>query len=241
MTAPRRILLIEDDPDLARLASLHLTDHGFQVEVEHDGTRGCLQATTKVYDLVIVDLTLPGTDGLEICRRVRNSEHYTPLLILTARAEEADRILGLEMGADDYLTKPISLRELVARVRAILRRVDALSTTDEGEGGPAWIRHGDLVLHLPSRTVELDGKPVELTAKEYDLLHHLARHPDRVFTRSQLVESIWGPGYEGYEHTVNSHINRLRGKINRGGPRQRFIQTVWGVGYRFAPDAEVAV
>jgi DNA-binding response OmpR family regulator len=230
----RAILIIEDDPDLGRLAAMHLADHGFRVQVERDGTRGCRRATREAHDLVIVDLMLPGTDGLEICRQVRNTERYTPLVILTARDAEADRVLGLEMGADDYLTKPISLRELAARVRAIFRRVDALRATPGTPRGPERIRHGELCLHLPSRTVQLDGLDIDLTAKEYDLLLHLALHPHRVFTRGELVESIWGLGYEGYEHTVNSHINRLRTKINRGGPRQRFIQTVWGVGYRFA-------
>ena len=236
MSQPQSILLIEDDPDLAKLAAMHLEDHGYAVKVERDGTRGCRRATGEAHDLVIVDLMLPGTDGLEICRRVRNSETYTPLLILTARAAEADRVLGLEMGADDYLTKPVSLRELTARVRAILRRVDALRAAADTDPGPEEVRHGDLTLHLPSRTVDLAGRAVELTAKEYDLLLHLAQYPDRVFTRGDLVEAIWGLGYEGYEHTVNSHINRLRAKINRGGPRQRYIRTVWGVGYRFAPD-----
>lgn len=149
-------------------------------------------------------------------------------------------MLGLELGADDYLTKPFSFRELAARVRAIFRRVDALA--EEGGRGAdeddELVRRGPLALHLPSRTVALEGEPIELTAKEYDLLLHFALHPQRVFSRSDLVEAVWGPGYEGYEHTVNSHINRLRKKINRGGPRQRFVQTVWGVGYRFAEEQE---
>lgn len=232
----RDILLIEDDPDLSRLAAMHLEDYGYRVQVERDGTRGCRRAKEESYDLVIVDLMLPGTDGLEICRQVRNSEQYTPLLIVTARAAEADRVLGLEMGADDYLSKPVSLRELAARVRAIFRRVDALRSDASACAAPEHLSLGELSVHLPSRSVELGGEPVDLTAREYDLLLHLALHPNRVFTRGELVESIWGPGYEGYEHTVNSHINRLRNKISRGGSRQRFIRTVWGVGYRFAAD-----
>jgi len=236
VTRARSILIIEDDPDLGRLAALTLEDHGFEVILEHDGTRGCRRALQEDHDLVLVDLTLPGTDGLEICRRVRNSERYTPLLIVTARDGEADRVLGLELGADDYLTKPFSFRELAARVRAILRRVDVLRNGYEGSG-PHRLRHGDLELDLQSRLVTLGGVRVDLTAKEFDLLVHFASHPQRVFRRGELVEAIWGPGYEGYEHTVNSHINRLRGKINRGGPRQRFIQTVWGVGYRFASES----
>jgi len=227
-------LIVEDDPDLAQLAALHLERHGFAVEVEADGTRGCRRALCGEHDLVLLDLGLPGTDGLEICRQVRNGERYTPLLMLTARDGEADRVLGLELGADDYLTKPFSLRELVARVRALLRRVEALGrAVDEP---PELLRRGGLVLDLGARTVTLDGKPVELTAKEFDLLVHFARRPHRVFTRGDLVDAVWGPGYAGYEHTVNSHINRLRSKINRGGPRQRFIQTVWGVGYRLAAE-----
>ena len=233
---PRRILIIEDDPDLGRLAAMHLEDHGFRVELEADGTRGCERATAGEHDLVLVDLMLPGTDGLEICRRVRNGARYTPILILTARDGEADRVLGLELGADDYLTKPFSFRELAARVRAILRRVEALAGEAQREVDGELLRRGALVLHRPSREVTLDGEAVELTAKEYDLLLHFASHPDRVFTRSDLIEAVWGLGYEGYEHTVNTHINRLRKKVNRGGPRGSVIQTVWGVGYRFAGE-----
>ncbi|MEM7306361.1 MAG: response regulator transcription factor [Planctomycetota bacterium] len=228
----RSILIIEDDPDLARLASLHLADHGFRVDVEPDGARGCELALTGEHDLLLVDLMLPGTDGLEICRRVRAGERYTPILILTARGSEVDRVLGLEVGADDYLTKPFSFPELVARVRAIFRRIDALAGTPDRAG--ERIQRGELSIDPVRRTVRLGEDRIDLTAKEYDLLEHFAANPGRVYTRSDLVEAIWGPGYEGYEHTVNSHINRLRGKINCGGPRQRFIQTVWGVGYRFA-------
>ena len=232
----RRILIVEDDADLARLSALHLSDQGYCVEVEGDGDRGCELATSSTFDLIIIDLMLPGMNGLDICRHIRSRSLYTPILILTARGDEVDRVLGLEIGADDYLTKPCSFRELVARVRAIFRRVDALEKHRNED--TADLHHGALTIRPESRTVLLAGESIDLTAKEFDLLVHFARHPDRVFSRRDLVEALWGPGYEGYEHTVNSHINRLRQKINRGGPRQRFIQTVWGVGYRFGSEVE---
>jgi DNA-binding response OmpR family regulator len=223
------ILIIDDDPDLARLAQRHLAESGYDVVIEEDGEHGCRRALNGGFDLLLVDWMLPGMDGLEICRRVRAQERYTPILILTARSGEPDRVLGLEIGADDYLTKPLSLRELLARVRAIFRRVEALERQAPGE----FFRRGELWIDLRRREVRLAGTPVELTAKEFDLLVHFASHPGRVYTRSDLVDALWGAAYEGYEHTVNSHINRLRAKINSGGPRQRFIETVWGVGYRF--------
>ena len=229
----RRILVIEDDRDIGHLVDLHLRDLGCRVELAADGTAGLDRALASPYDLVILDLMLPGIDGLEICRRLRARAPYCPILMLTAKSSEIDRVLGLEIGADDYLTKPFSVLELVARVKAIFRRVDALASPDLPDG-PGVVETAGLSIDVPRRQVSLHGRPVELTAREFDLLLQFARHPGRVFSRAQLLDQVWGYGHEGYEHTVNSHINRLRAKIEEDPSRPRYILTVWGVGYKFA-------
>jgi len=231
MSRARSILLVEDDPDLAQLTRMHLEEEGYDVVVEHDGARALALAREREFDLLVLDLMLPGVDGLEICRTLRGEPHYVPIIVVTARGAELDRILGLELGADDYLSKPVSLRELSARVRAMFRRVEGLARAEEQDD---VLLRGSLRIDTPKRTAWLEGRPVELTAKEFDLLRFFAAHPGRVFSRSELVDELWGPGYAGYEHTVNSHINRLRSKINGDGDRQTFIETVWGVGYRFS-------
>ena len=230
---PRRILVIEDNHDLAHLLEIHLRDLSYEVELAVDGDKGLAKAESGKYDLVILDIMLPGTDGLEICRRLRSKDNYTPILMLTAKSSELDRVLGLEMGADDYVTKPFSVRELLARVKAIFRRIDKLKS-EQQNGEPALISAGELIIDPEKRHVTVDGKTVDLTAKEYDLLYYFARHPGRVFQRSQLLDSVWGYGHDGYEHTVNSHINRLRAKIEKNPAQPRHILTVWGVGYKFA-------
>ena len=229
----RRLLVVEDDPDLAQLARLHLEDEGFRVRVEHDGSEALRLAQREHFDLVVLDLMLPGMNGLEVCRALRQGPDYVPIIVVTAKGGELDRVLGLELGADDYLAKPISYRELVARVRSIFRRIDAVGSGPERS--PA-LMIGDLEIDPDQRVAQVSGQPIELTAKEFDLLYYFASSPGRVFSRSDLVEEVWGTGYHGYEHTVNSHINRLRAKINGEGPRQRYIETVWGVGYRFTPS-----
>jgi DNA-binding response OmpR family regulator len=228
----RRILIIEDDPDIAKLVSLHLSELDFEVEIASDGVSGLSRASEGDHDLVILDLTLPGLDGLEICRRIRSRSTYIPVLMLTARDSEVDRVLGLETGADDYLAKPFSVLELVARVKALFRRVDAFSSSQSKEHQDS-ITVGDLVIEPDRRRVVAQDELVVLTAKEFDLLLHFAQNPGRVFTRAQLLDSVWGYGHEGYEHTVNSHINRLRGKVEADPSKPRYILTVWGVGYRF--------
>ena len=228
------ILVVEDDQDIAALVAMHLEDAGARVECCGDGDTGLQRALSGEHDLLILDLMLPGTDGLEICRRVRARADYLPILMLTARGEEVDRILGLELGADDYLAKPFSVRELVARARAICRRMQRIAEPAE----QSRLVHGPLVLDGDSRTVALHGQPLELTAREFDLLWHFASHPGQVFTRSQLLDSVWGYSHDGYEHTVNSHINRLRAKIEEDPSSPRFVLTVWGVGYRFARVGE---
>jgi DNA-binding response OmpR family regulator len=234
---PRNILVVEDNQELARLLEIHLHDLGYEVELAFDGDSGLAKTETEKYDLIILDLMLPGLDGLEICRRVRSKDAYTPILILTSRASELDRVLGLEMGADDYVTKPFSIRELLARVKAIFRRVDELKS-ERQEGKQAVIKVKNLRIDPEKRRVYLRGKAVDLTAKEFDLLQHFAQHPGKVFSRSRLLDVVWGYGHDGYEHTVNSHINRLRAKIEDNPSQPEYILTVWGVGYKFADTEE---
>lgn len=226
-----RVLVIEDNRDLAEVLKMHLQDLSLKVDLADDGAAGLTKAETGIYDLIILDLMLPGLDGMEICRRVRRKNEYTPILMLTSKSSELDRILGLEMGADDYVTKPFSLKELIARVKAILRRVRAMKDDQAKEEG--IICAGPLVVDQSRRLVKISRISVELTAKEFDLLVHFASHPGRVFTRTQLLDIVWGYGHDGYEHTVNSHINRLRSKIEEDPANPKFILTVWGVGYKF--------
>lgn len=235
---PRRILVIEDDQDIANLVKLHLKDAGYEVSLAHNGSDGLDQALSKLYDLIILDLMLPGVDGLEICRRVRATSAYTPTLMLTSRSSELDRVLGLEVGADDYLTKPFSIRELLARVKALFRRVEALQSTASKESQKV-IQAGDLVVDVEKRKVTLRGNPVPLTAKEFDLLLHFANHPGRVYTRMELLNLVWGYGFDGYEHTVNSHINRLRAKIEDNPARPSYILSVRGIGYQFSDSEDL--
>jgi len=237
----RRILVVEDERDIAELVALHLDDLCDEVVVANDGHEGLRLATTLDWSLICLDLRLPGPDGLEICRAVRRERPYQPILMLTAKSAELDRVLGLETGADDYLAKPFSVLELVARARAILRRVDTL--TRAARMAPAdepTVVAGDITIHPARREVTLCGQPVELTAREFDLLEHFARHPGRVFRRADLLDKVWGYGHEGYEHTVNSHINRLRAKIEHDPSKPEKIVTVWGVGYKFAGERRIS-
>jgi DNA-binding response OmpR family regulator len=231
----KSVLVVEDDREIASLIELHLHDLGCEVRLAHDGETGLEEALKQPFALVILDLMLPGLEGLEICRRLRAEPNYTPVLMLTAKSSELDRVMGLEMGADDYLTKPFSIRELLARVKAIFRRVDAMAApTAELRSERTEIRADELLIDLDKRKVRLDGEAVDLTAKEFDLLVQFARNPGRVYTRAQLLDMVWGYGHESYQHTVNSHINRLRGKIEKDPARPRFVLTVWGVGYKFS-------
>jgi DNA-binding response OmpR family regulator len=234
----KKILIIEDNRDLARLLENHLRDLAFQVDLSFDGIAGLAKADSDNYDLVILDLMLPGLDGVEICQRLRRKSSYVPILMLTAKSSEMDRVVGLEVGADDYVTKPFSIRELLARVKAIFRRVDEL-TDGAKEDLPAVIRIGDLVIDPIKRSAQIAGCSVDLTAKEFDLLLHFARNPGKVYTRSQLLEIVWGYGHDGYEHTVNSHINRLRAKIEEDHAHPAYVLTVWGIGYKFI-DTEIS-
>ncbi len=232
----RRVLIVEDDPDIAEVVGLQLQDLGCSFDVLHEGPAALDRILSAPPDLVVLDLMLPGLDGLEICKAVRARMPALPILMLTARSTELDRVLGLELGADDYLAKPFSVRELAARVRALFRRAE-LDRRDDREVVEAGVGPSRLRVDPRSRSVLLDGRPVQLTAREFDLLYHFMRHPGEVFSRGQLLDEVWGYGHDGYAHTVNSHINRLRGKIEPDPSRPRWILTAWGVGYRFAGPA----
>ena len=233
--AMKQILIIEDDLDIGDMLAINLRDEGFIVEIATDGTDGLNRLKTQTYDLLVLDLMLPGVDGLEICREVRRMPHYLPIIIVSAKSAETQRILGLELGADDYLTKPFSLHELIARIRALLRRVAALDRSVQEKTGV--IACGDLIINPIAREVTLAMEPIALTMKEFELLLFFARNPGKAFTRLALLDQVWGYSHDGYEHTVNSHINRLRAKIERDSSQPNFIQTVWGVGYKFADFA----
>jgi len=227
------ILIVEDQRDLAELAALHLGEIAREVTVCADGPAALRQVQNRPPDLVVLDLGLPGLDGLEVCRRLRAMPRYIPVLMLTARGSDAERVLGLETGADDYLVKPFNVLELVARAKAIVRRMEGLArSAAEREA----IRAGELVVDPARRHASVDGRELDLTAKEFDLLLHFVRHPGRVFTREQLLDSVWGGAHAGYAHTVNSHINRLRAKLEADPANPRYLRTVWGVGYKFAED-----
>lgn len=228
----RRVLVIEDNKDLAKVLKKNLENISLAVDLAYDGVTGLTKAESDSYDLIILDLMLPGIDGMEICRRVRSKSVYTPILMLTAKSSELDRILGLEIGADDYVTKPFSIQELMARVKAIFRRIDEIQIGNKAQGG--IIHAGQLVIDTLKRSVSCRGEPVDLTAKEFELLSHFANNPGRVYSRAQLLDTVWGYGHDGYEHTVNSHMNRLRAKIEEDPSSPEYILTVWGVGYKFS-------
>jgi two-component system, OmpR family, alkaline phosphatase synthesis response regulator PhoP len=225
-----KILLIEDDRDISNLVKIHLMDLQYEVEQVFDGKEGLLRAMERAHSLIVLDLMLPSMDGITICQRLRAEKVNTPILMLTSKAEEIDKVLGLETGADDYMTKPFSIRELVARVKALLRRTEVTPTMAAKTGD---IDIPGLRIITQKRSVEVYGQRVELTPKEYDLLLHLAAHPGITFTREELLAQVWGYEFSGYEHTVNSHINRLRNKVERTITTPEFILTTWGVGYRF--------
>ncbi|MFB9146110.1 response regulator transcription factor [Halomonas alkalicola] len=229
----RNVLIVEDNPGIGELVSMHVTELGMNPVLCERGDTGLTRFREGDIDLVILDLMLPGMDGLSVCREIRSGPGYVPVLMLTAKGSELDRVLGLEMGADDYLTKPFSVAELSARVKALFRRVDAMASAAAAETCNEELSADGLRIDPLRRRVFVKDQPVELTAREFDLLWHFASHPGRVFSRVQLLDTVWGYSHEGYEHTVNTHINRLRGKIETNPARPEFIQTVWGVGYRF--------
>ena len=238
MDQPKRILIVEDDRHIADLLKLHLGDEGYAVVHCADGDEGLRRLEQGGWDALVLDLMLPGVDGLEICRRARAMARYTPIIITSARSSEVHRILGLELGADDYLAKPFSMLELVARVKALLRRVDAMARNLKLDAGNLDL--GGLSIDPIAREVAIDGKPLELTPREFDLLYFFARHPGKVFSRMDLLNAVWGYQHEGYEHTVNTHINRLRAKLEADPAQPSRILTVWGHGYKFSAEPAAA-
>jgi two-component system OmpR family response regulator len=235
MDQTKRVLIVEDDADIANVLMLHLRDENYEVVHSADGAQGLRLLEQGGWDALILDLMLPGVDGLEICRRARAMTRYTPIIITSARSSEVHRILGLELGADDYLAKPFSVLELVARVKALLRRVEAMAKDLRLEGGTLML--GGFSIDPVTREAQVDGRRIELTPREFDLLYHFASHPGKVFSRMELLNAVWGYQHEGYEHTVNTHINRLRTKIEADPAQPVRILTVWGRGYKFDPLA----
>jgi DNA-binding response OmpR family regulator len=236
---PMKILVIEDQQDIADLVALHLRDLGHEVNCVHDGQDGLAAALDASHDLIVLDLMLPRMNGLEILKTVRKESINTPILMLTARSSELDRVLGLELGADDYLTKPFSIAELQARVKAIFRRQELTrqnaekSASSSPLASEAPMAFDELNINPLTREAFLAGVNLNLTAKEFELLLHFAKNPGRAYTRMQLLDAVWSTTFEGYEHNVNTHINRLRNKIEKDPANPKFVLTVRGVGYRF--------
>nr|WP_237391163.1 response regulator transcription factor [Cedecea sulfonylureivorans] len=227
----KKLLIVEDDENIAELLQLHLREEGFEITHAADGNIGMEKLRQGGWDALILDLMLPGVDGLEICRFARTMTRYTPIIMISARSSETHRVLGLELGADDYLAKPFSMLELVARVKALFRRQEAMSQNLRLDAGT--LTFGTLTIDPLARDVQLNHQSLELTPREFDLLYFFARHPDQVFSRLNLLNQVWGYEHEGYEHTVNTHINRLRIKIEENPAEPNFIRTIWGKGYKF--------
>lgn len=227
------ILLVEDDDAIAVALRLHLEDAGYRLHREADGRQAMAAIDRQRWDLVLLDLMLPGADGWEVCRHLRARHADVPVIMLSARSAEAHRVLGLELGADDYVAKPFSMLELVARIRALLRRIEQMRSTAAARQEFSF---GPFRLDTVRRELLRHGTVVPLTLREFDLLHFLLKHPGRPFSRAELLQRVWGDGFDGYEHTVNSHINRLRSRIEDDPRDPRRVVTVWGVGYRFDPE-----
>lgn len=232
----RKVLIVEDDPDIIELLSIHLDDLECELTKAMDGKLGYELGLENQYDLIVLDLMLPKMDGMEVCRKLRAKEVHTPILMLTAKSEEIDKVLGLETGADDYLTKPFSVREFIARVKAIFRRTAMATSNQEDKATSDALKFEELEIDVDKRKVLLDGKRIDLTPKEFDLLVLMANRPGRSYSREELLNLVWGYEFSGYEHTVNSHINRLRSKIEPNVAKPKFILTAWGVGYRFSDE-----
>jgi len=228
----KKILLIEDDERIVELVDIHLKDIFCESTKAFNGEEGLRYALDKKFDLIILDIMLPDMNGVEICREIRAEKNTTPVMMLTARSEEIDKIIGLETGADDYLTKPFSIHELIARIKAVLRRTEI----NNSHLSDTIITHGDLTVDPAKRKVMLNNTKVELTPKEFDLLHLFITNPGKSYSREALLNNIWGYEFNGYEHTVNSHINRLRAKIESNLSNPKYILTTWGVGYRFSDE-----
>ncbi len=229
----KRILVVDDEPNIREVVELYLRREGFEVEVTGDGTTALAAVERKVPDLIVLDLMLPVVGGLQVTRALKQGNFDVPIIMLTAKGDEDDKITGLEVGADDYITKPFSPKELVARVKAVLRRASAKPLVDP-QARP--ITRGQVVINPTTHQVWVRAEEVTLTAKEFDLLWFLMNHPGQVFSRDQLLDRVWGFDFFGDASTVTVHVRRLREKIERDATRPEYILTVWGVGYKFTPD-----
>ncbi len=229
----KKVLIIEDDAEIIHLLEIHLKDLGCEVISAMQGNKGLKMAIEEVPDLIILDIMLPEMDGLEVCQKIRANSIQSPIMMLTAKSEEIDKVLGLEIGADDYLTKPFSVREFIARVKAIFRREKMSVYPKINSIGNKIIRFGNLQVDLELRKVTINDNKIDLSPKEFELLALLSSNPGKSYDRSKLLNIIWGYDFKGYEHTVNSHINRLRSKIEPDMSNPKFILTTWGVGYKF--------
>lgn len=227
----KKVLVIEDDREIVNLLEIHLKDLQCEVSKAYDGQTGLDIALKEDLDLIILDIALPIMDGIEVCQKIR-AQKNTPIIMLTAKSEEIDRVLGLEMGADDYITKPFSVREFIARVKANFRRTKMIKESFSNNANPQ-IQFPDLFIDVEKRKVLVHNEKVELSPKEFELLVLMASNPGKSYTRSNLLSLIWGYDFDGYEHTVNSHINRLRQKIEPDMANPKYIMTTWGVGYKF--------
>ena len=229
----KNVLIVEDDPEIVHLLEIHLKDLKCNVTSTSQGDDGLRKAIEMVPDLIILDIMLPGMDGLQVCKKIRANNIQSPVMMLTARSEEIDKVLGLEIGADDYLTKPFSVREFIARVKAIFRRQKMSITEDNTTGDQKIMKFGNLSIDVEMRKVIINNEKIDLSPKEFELLVLLSSNPGKSYDRTKLLNLIWGYDFQGYEHTVNSHINRLRSKIEPDMSNPKFILTTWGVGYKF--------
>lgn len=235
------VLLVEDDQDIAGLLLVHLQELGLNVVHCVDGESAIQQMTEQSFQIALLDIMLPGVDGLSLCREFKSQNPQLSVVLLTSKSSEMDRVIGLEMGADDYICKPFSYREFQARIRAQLRHIRLLEQTEQHNEKPELSNHkmltcGQLVINPFSHEAQFQGETLSLTATEFDLMAFFTKYPNQVFSRSQLLESVWGYDHAGYEHTVNSHINRLRAKLDKLS-EQQVIETVWGVGYKLNPNS----
>ena len=234
----KKVLIIEDDTEISDVVAVNIESNGMKTEQVYDGIIGLNRSKSDEFDLIILDIMLPGLDGISICRKLREENVNTPILMLTAKIDEIDLVLSLELGADDYMTKPFSMRELIARVKALLRRSEKATVTKK-ENPQGFLLYGDLLIDYEKHQVKVREKTLKLTVKEFELLDLFARNPGRVFSRSDLLNTIWGYNFEGYEHTVNTHINRLRNKLEIDPSNPKYLLTVWGLGYKFSEKMDI--
>ncbi len=237
MTSTQRVLVVDDERKIVDMVRDYLDAVGFEVETAFDGKAALVSIQDNPPNLLVLDIMMPGLDGLDVVRKVR-SETNIPVILLTARASEQDKLIGLELGADDYITKPFSMKELAARIRAVLRRVQPSEPTEK-DNVKNKINHGSIEIDLEKRTVTFSGRRIELTGVQFDLLTRMMKYPGKVFSRMQLLESIQEDAFEGYERTIDVHIKNIRKALEPNPSKPRYILTVWGVGYKLAEEADL--